>query len=177
MTIETRIVGDDGNAVPAGHVGELWLRGPCVATGYWNQPETTAKAFRDGWFITGDAAMMDEDGFYYIVDRKKDMYISGGENVYPAEVEAAIAELAQVGECAVVGVPDERWGEVGRVYVIPVPGRSITPEEVIAHCAQRLARFKVPKSAVITDILPRTASGKVQKHLLKTRAIQELAVL
>src|ERR1700737_2558224 len=105
------------------------------------------------------------------------MYISGGENVYPAEVEAAIAELAHVSECAVVGVPDERWGEVGRVYVIPVTGRSITPEEVIGHCAQRLARFKVPKSAVITDGLPRTASGKVQKHLLKSRAIQELALL
>jgi fatty-acyl-CoA synthase len=177
MTIETRIVDDDGNSVPAGQVGELWLRGPCVASGYWNQPGTTAKAFRDGWFITGDAAMMDEDGFYYIVDRKKDMYISGGENVYPAEVEAAIAELAHVSECAVVGVPDERWGEVGRVYVIPITGRSITPEEVIAHCAQRLARFKVPRTAVITDGLPRTASGKVQKHLLKSRAIQELALL
>jgi len=155
-------------------VGELWLRGPCIAGGYWNQPEATAKAFRDGWFMTGDAAMMDEDGFYYIVDRRKDMYISGGENVYPAEVEAALAELAQVGECAVVGVPDERWGEVGRVYVIPVPGRSITQEEVIAHCRQRLAKFKVPKSAVITDVLPRTASGKVQKHLLKQRAIEEM---
>ena len=80
--------------VPQGQVGELWLRGPCISSGYWNQPEATAKAFRDGWFITGDAAMMDEDGFYYIVDRKKDMYISGGENVYPAEVEAALAELS-----------------------------------------------------------------------------------
>jgi fatty-acyl-CoA synthase len=102
------------------------------------------------------------------------MYISGGENVYPAEVEAAIAELAQVGECAVVGVPDARWGEVGRVYVIPVPGRNVTPEEVIAHCMQRLAKFKVPKSAVITDSLPRNATGKVQKHVLKQRAIEEM---
>jgi fatty-acyl-CoA synthase len=174
MTIEPKIVDDDGNEVPAGLVGELWLRGPCVAGGYWNQPDATAKAFRDGWFLTGDAAMTDEDGFYYIVDRRKDMYISGGENVYPAEVEAAIAELAQVGECAVVGVPDAHWGEVGRVYVIPVPGRSITREEVLAHCMQRLAKFKVPKSAVITDRLPRTASGKVQKHLLKQRAIEEI---
>jgi fatty-acyl-CoA synthase len=175
MTIEPRIVDDDGNEVPVGLVGELWLRGPCIADGYWNQPETTAKAFRDGWFVTGDAAMVDADGFYYIVDRRKDMYISGGENVYPAEVEAAIAELAQVGECAVVGVPDARWGEVGRIYVIPVLGRSITQEEVLAHCAQRLAKFKVPKSAVITDRLPRTASGKVQKHLLKQRAIEEMS--
>src|SRR5208283_4752501 len=101
----------------------------------------------------------DEDGFYYIVDRRKDMYISGGENVFPAEVEAAIAELTEVAECAVVGVPDEQWGEVGRLYVVPVPGRAISAEALIAHCAGRLAKFKVPKSAVITDSLPRTASG------------------
>jgi fatty-acyl-CoA synthase len=156
-------------------VGELWLRGPCITSGYWNQPETTAKAFRDGWFLTGDAAMRDEDGFYYIVDRRKDMYISGGENIYPAEVEAAIAELTEVAECAVVGVPDARWGEVGRVYVVPVSGRAITAEELLAHCARRLAKFKVPRTAVITDSLPRTSSGKVQKHLLRKRAIEELA--
>ncbi len=174
MTIEAKLIDDQGLEVPQGQVGELWLRGPCISSGYWNQPETTAKAFRNGWFITGDAAMRDEDGFYYIVDRKKDMYISGGENVYPAEVEAVLAELSDVGECAVVGVPDERWGEVGRVYVIPVPGRTILPQELIAHCAQRLAKFKVPKTAVITDALPRTASGKVQKHLLRQRAIEEL---
>jgi fatty-acyl-CoA synthase len=174
MTIEARIVDDDGHDVPTGERGELWLRGPCIASGYWNQPETTAKAYRDGWFVTGDAALKDEDGFYYIVDRRKDMYISGGENVYPAEVEAAIAELPQVGECAVIGVPDERWGEVGRVYVIPVPGQSITGEEVLAHCAGRLAKFKVPKSAVVTDSIPRTASGKTQKHLLRVQAVEEM---
>jgi fatty-acyl-CoA synthase len=174
MTIETKIVDEDGAEVPTGEMGELWLRGPCIAQGYWNQPELTAKSFPDGWFVTGDAAIVDADGFFYIVDRKKDMYISGGENVYPAEVEAAIAELPDVGECAVVGVPDERWGEVGRVYVIAVPGRTVTSESVIAHCAERLAKFKVPKTAVVTDSIPRTASGKVQKHLLKARAIAEL---
>lgn len=175
LTVETKIVDDEGNEVPDGERGELWLRGPSITSGYWNQPETTAKAFRDGWFITGDAAMRDADGFFYIVDRKKDMYISGGENVYPAEVEAALAELADVGECAVVGVPDDRWGEVGRVYVIPVAGRQISAEQVIAHCTARLAKFKVPKSAVVTDAIPRTASGKVQKHVLKAQALQELA--
>jgi fatty-acyl-CoA synthase len=174
MTIETKVVDEQGKEVPKGEVGELWLRGPCIASGYWNQPETTAKAFRDGWFITGDAAMVDEDGFFYIVDRKKDMYISGGENVYPAEVEAVLAELSQVGECAVVGVPDERWGEVGRLYVVPVPGRHVTAQELIEHCEKRLAKFKVPKTAIVTDSLPRTASGKVQKHVLKERAIGEL---
>ena len=176
MTVEAKIVDDEGKEVPAGRTGELWLRGPCITSGYWNQPETTAKAFRDGWFITGDVAIKDEDGFYYIADRKKDMYISGGENVYPAEVEAAICELANVAECAVVGVPDAQWGEVGRVYVIAVPGQAITAEAVISHCAQRLAKFKIPKSAVITDSLPRTASGKLQKHLLKRRALGEMAV-
>ncbi len=175
LTVETKIVDDDGNEVPVGQRGELWVRGPSVGMGYWNQRELTAKAFVDGWFITGDAAMRDADGYFYIVDRKKDMYISGGENVYPAEVEAAIAEMTDVGECAVVGVPDERWGEVGRVYVIPVPGKSVTAEQVIAHCASRLAKFKVPKTAIVTDTIPRTASGKVQKHLLKERALAELA--
>lgn len=173
MTIEPKIVDDEGREVPTGQVGELWLRGPCIASGYWNQPETTARAFRDGWFLTGDAAVKDEHGFYYIVDRKKDMYISGGENVYPAEVEAAITELTAVAECAVVGIPDEQWGEVGRAYVVPVPGHAITAGAVIAHCAARLAKFKVPKSAVITDALPRTASGKLQKIELRKRAIEE----
>jgi fatty-acyl-CoA synthase len=175
MTVEPKIVDDEGHEVPAGAVGELWLRGPCITSGYWNQPETTAKAFRDGWFVTGDAALRDEDGFYYIVDRRKDMYISGGENVYPAEVEAAIAELTEVAECAVVGIPDARWGEVGRLYVVPLPGRAITADALLAHCAGRLAKFKVPRTAVITDSLPRTSSGKVQKHLLRKRAIEELA--
>ncbi len=176
MLLEARVVDAEGNDVPAGEVGELWMRGPSITSGYWNQPQTTARAFRDGWFITGDAARVDEDGFWYIVDRRKDMYISGGENVFPAEVEAAIAELTDVAECAVVGVPDERWGEVGRAYVIPVAGRMLSAETVLAHCTQRLAKFKVPTSIVLTDHVPRTASGKVQKHLLKLRAMQELAI-
>ena len=175
VAIEAAIFDEDGHELGDGETGELWIRGPSVAMGYWNQPELTGKVFRDGWFLTGDAAVRDQDGFYYIVDRKKDMYISGGENVYPAEVEAALAELPQIGECAIVGVPDERWGEVGRAYVIPVTGQSISPAEIIAHCESRLARFKVPKSAVITDVIPRTASGKVQKHLLRERAMAELA--
>ncbi len=175
LTVETKIVDEDGNEVPTGERGELWVRGPSVGMGYWNQPELSAKAFIEGgWFVTGDAAMMDDEGFFYIVDRKKDMYISGGENVYPAEVEAALAELAEIGECAVVGVPNDRWGEVGRAYVIPVPGKSITPEAVIAHCAARLAKFKVPQTAIITDAIPRTASGKVQKHVLRARALEEM---
>lgn len=174
MTVEARIVDAQGHDLSDGEIGELWLRGPCIASGYWKQPEATARAFRDGWFITGDTARRDEDGFCYIVDRKKDMYISGGENVYPAEVEAVIAELSDVSECAIVGIPDARWGEVGRAYIIAVAGRTITVEAVLAHCNARLARFKVPKSVVLTDAIPRTASGKVQKHLLKAQALAEL---
>jgi fatty-acyl-CoA synthase len=174
MTVRTKVVDEDGDEVPDGEQGELLVAGPSVASGYWEQPELTSKAFVDGWFHTGDAAMRDAEGYFYIVDRKKDMYISGGENVYPAEVEAALAERPEIGECAVVGVPDARWGEVGRAYVIVVPGQSITPDAVIAHCVSRLAKFKVPKSVVVTDSIPRTASGKVQKHLLKERAMVEL---
>lgn len=175
LAIEAKIVDDEGNVLPDGEKGELWLRGPSVSRGYWNQPETTAKAFHDGWFLTGDAAVRDADGFYRIVDRKKDMYISGGENVYPAEVEAVLAELDAVGEAAIVGVPDARWGEVGRAYIVLAPGREITVEAVLEHCLARLAKFKVPASVVITDTVPRTASGKVQKHLLRARALVEMA--
>ncbi len=174
ISVEARIVDDRGNDVGPGQTGELWVRGPSVTRGYWNQPELTASAFSDGWFKTGDAAMQDADGFFFIVDRKKDMFISGGENVYPAEVEAVVAELVEVSECAVVGVPDARWGEVGRAYVIPAAAHTITAEAILAHCASRLAKFKVPVTAVITDALPRTASGKLQKHLLKAQARAEL---
>jgi len=169
MTIEARIVDEQQREVPVGEVGELQLRGPCIARGYWNQPELTARAFVDGWFRTSDLARRDPEGFYYIVDRKKDMYISGGENVYPAEVETVIAELTAIAECAVVGVPDDTWGEVGRAYVVEAAGCSVTAGDVLAHCRQRLAKYKVPKSVMIVEALPRTASGKVQKHVLRER--------
>jgi fatty-acyl-CoA synthase len=176
MTMKAKIVDDNGQEIGPGVQGELLLSGPSIAMGYWNQPELTAKAFVDGWFHTGDAAMRDEEGYFTIVDRKKDMYISGGENVYPAEVEAAIAELSDIAECAVVGVPDDRWGEVGRAYIIPVAGRDVTADTVMAHCIARLAKFKVPKTIVLTDIIPRTGSGKMQKHILRDRALLELGL-
>lgn len=174
FSVEARIVDEAGNDVAVGERGELWMRSPSITSGYWEQPETTAKAFHDDWFITGDAAVRDADGFYYIVDRKKDMYISGGENVYPAEVEAVLAELPYVAEAAIVGVPDARWGEVGRAYVILVPGAETTADALIAHCRARLAKFKVPQTLVITNSIPRTASGKVQKHLLRAQAEREM---
>ncbi len=175
MTMQAKIVDGDGQEVGPNEQGELLLSGPSIAIGYWNQPELTAKTFVDGWFHTGDAAMRDDEGYVYIVDRMKDMYISGGENVYPAEVEATIAELSTIAECAVVGVPDNRWGEVGRAYITPVVGVDVTADAVMGHCLARLAKFKVPKTIVLTDTIPRTSSGKVQKHVLRERALAELA--
>jgi fatty-acyl-CoA synthase len=167
LAVQMQITGADGTALPPGETGELWLRGPSVATGYWNQPVLTAQAFADGWFKTGDAAMQDADGFTFIVDRRKDMYISGGENVYPAEVEAVLAELPGIVQAAVVGLPNARWGEVGKAFLVLSPGSSMTAESALSHCRLRLAKFKVPASAVVVENLPCTASGKVQKHLLR----------
>ena len=173
LSVQARIVDEAGCDKATGERGELWLRGPSITPGYWNQPHLTAQAFVDGWFRTGDVAVRDPDGFYYLIDRTKDMYISGGENVYPAEVEAVIAELPGVAEVAVVGVPDARWGEVGRGYVVLAPGRVLTPEEVISHCRKRVARYKAPTSVEFVPAIPRTATGKIQKHLLRARAREE----
>jgi len=173
LAIQARIVDEDGRDLEDGETGELWLRGPSITPGYWRRPDENERAFADGWFRTGDAAIRDVDGFYFLVDRRKDMYISGGENVYPAEVEAVILEMETVAEVAVIGVADERWGEVGRAYVIARHGMALTADDVQAYCQGRLARFKCPASVVVTDTIPRTASGKVQKHLLKARAGQE----
>ena len=166
--LDARIVDDEGRPVPAGRVGELTLRGPNICRGYWNRPEATAEAFRDGWFHTGDLARLDEDGCLYIVDRKKDMFISGGENVYPAEVEQAIYELPQVAEAAVVGVPDPKWGEVGRAVLVLKPGQDLSADDLLAHLAGRLARYKIPRSVVFAKALPRNAAGKVLKNELRS---------
>jgi fatty-acyl-CoA synthase len=166
MGIQARVVDEDGNDVQQGDVGELYIRGPSVTPGYWNQPEVTAKSFDNGWFKTGDAAYCDPEGFYYLVDRKKDMYISGGENVYPAEVERVMAELTDIADVAVIGIPSERWGEVGRAFVSLKVGSTLTSDAILAHCRERLAKFKVPVDVIINDDIPRTPSGKVQKHLL-----------
>jgi fatty-acyl-CoA synthase len=172
--IETRIADEDGNELPPGETGEVWLAGPSVTPGYWNRPEENEQAFAGRWFKTGDAGWVDEEGWLYVVDRRKDMYISGGENVYPAEVEAVLAELEAVAEAAVIGVPDRRWGEVGRAYLIPRAGHAIDAALVLAHCGARLARFKIPVTVAVVETIPRTASGKVLKHVLRDRAREEL---
>ena len=167
MHCEVRIVDAEGVDVAPGVMGELWVRGPNITPGYWNRPEATAEAFEDGFLRTGDAARVDEDGFVYIVDRWKDMYISGGENVYPAEVEAVIYQLPEIAEVAVIGVADEKWGEVGRAVVVAKPDVSIDEVRIINHCRENLARFKVPQSVVFTDEIPHNATGKVLKRELR----------
>jgi fatty-acyl-CoA synthase len=167
--VETRVVDDNLNDMPVGEVGELIIRGPNLMQGYWNRPEATNEAFAGGWFHTGDFAWMDEDGDLYIVDRKKDMFISGGENVYPAEVENAIFELPQVAETAVIGIKDEKWGEVGLAVVCLKPGEQLSEEDIITFLKERLAKYKVPKRVVFMEQLPRNAAGKVLKKNLREK--------
>lgn len=169
-----RVIGKDGNVVDHTTPGELWVRGPSITPGYWNRPEANQTSFKDGWLNTGDIVRADEDGHYYIVDRSKDMYISGGENVYPAEVENAIFHMERVADVAVIGIPDERWGETGQAFVVIKSGQALTVADVIAHCRGKLARFKCPAIVTFVDDLPRTATGKVHKPTLRERATQGL---
>ena len=163
-----RLIDYDGREVADGTPGEILVFGLNVISGYWNRPEERDRAFTpDGWIRTGDIGVRDADGFISIVDRRKDMFISGGENVYPVEVEAALIEHEDVREVAVIGVPDERWGEVGRAFIVPAPGRSPSEGELTAHCLSLIARYKVPKSFLLVEALPRTGSGKVMKHVLR----------
>jgi fatty-acyl-CoA synthase len=167
--VEARVVDDDLNDTASGEVGELVIRGPNLMKGYWNRPDATSEAFAGGWFHTGDLAMMDADGDLRIVERKKDMFISGGENVYPAEVENALFELHQIAEAAVIGVADDKWGEVGRAFVVLKEGGRLSEGEIMDHLRGRLARYKIPKSVVFIDRLPRNAAGKVLKTELRNR--------
>ena len=163
---DLKIVDPAGVEVPTGQVGELLIKGPTVTPGYWNRPEANATSLADGWLRTGDAAYVDDEGFYYIVDRWKDMFISGGENVYPAEVEDAIFRMPGIAEVAVIGVADEKWGEVGRAFVVLKAGSGIDADDILEHCGRHLARFKIPKSIRFVAELPHNATGKVTKHAL-----------
>ena len=168
MYVEGRVVDTaTRQTLGANQRGELMLRGPGITPGYWNNPEATAKAFEDGWLCSGDIAYYDEDGDYYIVDRSKDMYISGGENVYPAEVENVLFQMAGVAEAAVIGVHDDKWGEVGKAIIVLKPGAEVSAEAVVAHCKAKLAGFKAPKHVVFVQVLPRNAAGKVEKPRLR----------
>lgn len=167
--VDVRVVRGDGTECAPGEIGEVVLSGPNIMAGYWNDPEATAAAVVDGWYHSGDAGTMDEDGYLHIRDRYQDMIISGGENVYPAEVESALLELPEVLEAAVIGVPDPRWGEVGLAVVVPAPGPAVDPEGIRTALRARLAGFKVPHRVEFTAELPKTATGKIRKPELRAR--------
>ncbi len=165
--IQVRVTREDGTEADAGESGELWCRGPVVTPGYWKRPEANEDSFVDGWFRTGDIGSKDADGYFYIEDRLKDMYISGGENVYPAEVENVLYEMPEIKEVAVIGLPDEKWGEAGCAVVVVQEGHSLKPEQLFDFCRPRLARFKQPLSIEFVSELPRNATGKVLKFELR----------
>jgi fatty-acyl-CoA synthase len=167
FNVDLRIMSADGTELPPGQVGELFVRAPHVMLGYWNRPQATRDTIQDGWLHTGDLGYLDPEGFLYIVDRKKDMLVSGGENVYPAEIERVINEIPSVAEASVIGIPDEKWGEVPKAFVVALPGNALTAEAVAAHCRSKLAGYKVPKQIEFLDQLPRTPSGKVLKRKLR----------
>jgi fatty-acyl-CoA synthase len=167
LHLELDVWDDEGRSVAAGEKGEIVMRGPKVFKGYWRDPEATEKAFAGGWFHTGDIGVRDDDGYLWIVDRLKDMIVSGGENIAGSEVERVLYEHAAVLEVAVVGRPDDRWGEVPVAYVALREGATATAEELIEHCRGQLAKFKVPKDVTFIDALPRNPSGKVLKRELR----------
>ena len=165
--VEIRIVDDRGADMPAGEVGEIICRTPQNMKGYWRRPEATEVALRDGWFWTGDAGYLDEDGYLYIHDRIKDMIVSGGENIYPAEVESALFGHPAIADIAVIGVPDDKWGEAVKAVVVLKQGESLTEDELVAHARERIAGYKVPKSVDFVAELPRNPSGKILKRELR----------
>ena len=167
--VDVRLIAPNGEPAPPGEIGEIQTVGPNVIREYWQRPEATGAAFADGWFRTGDAAVRDEEGYYWIRDRYKDMYVSGGENVYPAEVESALLNVPGVAEAAVVGVPDEQWGEVGKAFIVSEGGVKLTAEDIRAAVAPALSRFKIPKQIEFIEQMPRTSTGKLLKTDLRTR--------
>ena len=175
------IRGEDGRELPPGEVGEIYITGNSVSPGYWNNPDATAEVFTDNpdgsrTYRTGDVGRMDADGYFYIEDRVKDMYISGGENVYPAEIEGHLYELDDIAEVAVIGVPDEQWGEVGAVCAVPKPGRELSLEPMLAHLDGKLAGFKTPRHLHVMEALPRGGTGKVLKFELRKTVPEALGL-
>lgn len=167
MHNEMRVVNEAGQDVKPGEIGEIVQKGLTVMKGYFNMPEATLETFKDGWLHTGDLATVDEDGFMYIKDRKKDMIISGAENIYPVEIEQVLYSHPKVLEAAVIGVPDEKWGESVRAVIALKPGQKMTAEEVIEYCKENLASYKKPRSVIFLEQLPRNPAGKVLKTVLR----------
>lgn len=169
--IQTRVVDDQGRDLPQGEIGELLLKGPVCSPGYWRNEKATKETIVDGWLCTGDLVRYDEEGYFYVAGRKKEMFKSGGENVYPVEIERVLSQHPEIREVAVIGVPDAKWGEVGRAYIVPAPGISLSPDQVIGFCTDKLAKFKIPKQVEFLDELPKGDSGKILKRVLKEKAL------
>ncbi|NDJ62053.1 MAG: long-chain fatty acid--CoA ligase, partial [Chloroflexi bacterium] len=170
--VDARIVSDDNHPLPPDHIGELVLKGPSMASGYFDAPDASAAAVDDnGWFHTGDLAYYDEEWYFYIVDRKKDMYISGGENVYPAEIEQALYQHPSVHMCAVIGMPDAQWGEIGIAFVVLADEHTANPVALMNHLRGRLASYKVPRRIEFVESLPLSGAGKILKRQLREQYI------
>jgi fatty-acyl-CoA synthase len=165
---EVSLMGRDGRPVKFGEIGELVVKGSIMMKEYWRDPDKTDETIKNGFLHTGDLAYMDADGYYYLVDRVDDMYISGGENVYPAEVESVLAGIEEISEIAVVGVPDDVWGEVGHAFIIPKNGADLSSQDVLHYCQGRLAKYKWPKLITFRKDFPRTSLGKVRKDKLRS---------
>ncbi len=171
--IDAKVLDENLREVPVGEVGELAVRGPNVMMGYWQRPEETNKTIKIDWLLTGDMARMDKDGYFYIVDRKKDMIIAGGYNIYPREVEEVLFAHPGVAEAAVVGLPDEYRGETVAAFVVPKPGVTLTKEELDRHCRENLAAYKVPRIYEFRTELPKSAVGKVLRRELREAVLKE----
>jgi acyl-CoA synthetase (AMP-forming)/AMP-acid ligase II len=175
FAIEIR--GPDAQRLAVGQPGEIWVKGPSLLIAYWNRPEATAEALVDGWYRSGDGGRIDADGYLFLTDRIKDMIVSGGENVYPAEVEAALRDHPAVLDAAVFGLPHPKWGEGVTAALELRPGHSTTPDEIIAYCRTCLAAYKIPRRIEIGAVLPRTASGKVQRGLIRKSYLDAGAII
>jgi fatty-acyl-CoA synthase len=164
---DIRIVDYEGNDLGPEETGEILMRGPNVMKGYWNKPEATAETIKEGWLYSGDVAKVDKDGFYYIMDRKKDMIISGGENIYPAEIEDSLLANPQIADVAVIGYQHEKWGEAVKAIVVLKPGEELSEEGLVEWCQGKIGRYKIPKKVILTDSIPRTPTGKILKKDLR----------
>jgi fatty-acyl-CoA synthase len=171
---DVKVVNKEGREAKPGEIGEIVVSGCITMSGYWGKPELTEETIKDGWLHTGDLATVDEEGFLYIVDREKDMFISGGENVYPAEIEKVYLENPKILNVAAVGIPDEKWGEVGMVFIVLKEGEAMSEEEALAFADNRLARYKMPKLARIVSALPMTAAQKIKRNELRKKHLEEL---
>ena len=169
MGAEVRIVDDEGRDVATGEVGEILIKSRSVISGYWRAPEATREAIRDGWFYTGDLGYLDDGRYLFLVDRKKDMIVSGGVNIYTKEIEAVLYQHPAVLEAAVIALPDEQWGEAVTAVVVCKPGESLADDAIADHCRGRIADFKKPRRVVFVDELPKNPSGKILKRDLRER--------